>query len=183
VVIVAWCALVALGAKLVYGYETGEGLRSGAPETWPQDSTLSRAHDFTLVMFLHPECPCSRASLAELSAIADDARGATIEVVFVDGEADGVSWRLAGQISRVVRVVDLGGVEARRFGAMTSGHVVLYDRDGRLRFSGGITGSRGHVGDNVGARDVLAVLRGEASRPTHAVFGCALHDRPDTNEP
>jgi hypothetical protein len=75
-----------------------------------------------------------------------------------------------------VRVApDRNGVEARRFGAGTSGHVVIYGGDGRLLFSGGITGARGHVGDNVGLERAIASLR--ADSPTCArspVFGCLL---------
>ena len=34
---------------------------------------------------------------------------------------------------------DAGGKLAQRFGVLTSGHVLLYDTDGRLLYSGGIT--------------------------------------------
>ncbi len=100
----------------------------------------------------------------------------SVEVVFVGNTGDGRSWDLAGRVQNTERLIDERGVEARRFGAMTSGYVVVYDAGGHLAFSGGITGSRGHVGDNVGRRQVLAVLHGDSTQPTHAVFGCALHD-------
>ena len=45
---------------------------------------------------------------------------------------------------------DDDGAEARRFGAETSGQTLLYDARGALAFSGGITGARGHAGDNAG---------------------------------
>jgi glyoxylase-like metal-dependent hydrolase (beta-lactamase superfamily II) len=34
---------------------------------------------------------------------------------------------------------------------MTSGHVLVYDRSGKLLFSGGIAGARGQEGDNTGS--------------------------------
>jgi hypothetical protein len=52
---------------------------------------------------------------------------------------------------------------------------MLYDVNGRLLFSGGITGSRGHAGDNAGRTAILALLHREASgRNDTFVFGCSL---------
>ena len=74
--------------------------------------------------------------------------------------------------------LDEGGVEASRFGAATSGQAILYDGDGRLVFSGGITAARGHFGDNAGSQALARLLiDGMPSRPHTPVFGCALFDR------
>jgi hypothetical protein len=43
-----------------------------------------------------------------------------------------------------------GGREAALCKATTSGETVVYDAAGKLRFHGGITGARGHIGDNAG---------------------------------
>ncbi len=84
-------------------------------------------------------------------------------------------WHEAAAIPGVCVGVDPGGVEARRFGAATSGHVFLYDVAGRLRFCGGITPSRGHEGDNPGRDAILArLLGGEAGTEPALVFGCPL---------
>ncbi len=70
---------------------------------------------------------------------------------------------------------DLGGEEARRFGMATSGHVLLYDPEGRRIFSGGITPARGHRGDNRGRQAVLdRILGTERGIAESPVFGCAL---------
>jgi hypothetical protein len=75
----------------------------------------------------------------------------------------------------VVTYQDRGGGEARRFGVATSGHVLLYDAQGRLTYSGGITSARGHRGDNYGRDAVLAQILGkERDRPGNPVFGCPL---------
>jgi hypothetical protein len=72
---------------------------------------------------------------------------------------------------------DVDGTEARRFGALTSGQVVVYDADGRLRFSGGITPARGHAGDNAGRSAIIALLEGASSASVETpVFGCSLLD-------
>jgi hypothetical protein len=49
---------------------------------------------------------------------------------------------------------DEDGAEAARFGAATSGQVLVYGRDGALVFSGGITAARGHFGDNEGSKAI-----------------------------
>jgi hypothetical protein len=44
-----------------------------------------------------------------------------------------------------------------------------------LIFSGGITGSRGHAGDNAGEMTLVSLLtRGQADRSGTSVFGCPL---------
>ncbi len=74
---------------------------------------------------------------------------------------------------RVIR--DDGALMAAAFGAETSGQVFLYDAQGSLRFSGGITESRGHVGDNAGRAAVEQLLQGKAPVKTRTpVFGCSL---------
>lgn len=81
----------------------------------------------------------------------------------------------AASIPGVNVVVDDDGVEARRFCAITSGQTILYDTEGRLLFSGGITGSRGHSGDNAGRSAIVSLLNtGEAERAETFVFGCPL---------
>jgi hypothetical protein len=53
---------------------------------------------------------------------------------------------------------------------------VLFDSHGKLLFEGGITGSRGHVGDNEGEDSVISLLTtGRAERHEHPVFGCGFH--------
>ena len=72
-------------------------------------------------------------------------------------------------------VRDDEGLEAERFGASTSGQTVVYDSEGELLFTGGITGARGHAGDNLGRESVLELLnRGKAERSWTSVFGCRL---------
>jgi hypothetical protein len=52
---------------------------------------------------------------------------------------------------------------------------LLYDRHGILLFSGGVTGVRGHAGDNIGEERLVALVKGEGTdRRDSPVFGCAL---------
>jgi glyoxylase-like metal-dependent hydrolase (beta-lactamase superfamily II) len=142
-------------------------------------------------MVAHPHCPCTRASLAELERIIARCRGAvTAHVLFLkpgrspqDWEKTGL-WRTAAAIPDVRPVADVDGAEAVHFGARTSGHVLLYDPSGRLLFSGGITGSRGHQGDNPGRVAVIALIAGGRADPARTVvFGCPLFEpRPRCDE-
>jgi hypothetical protein len=95
-------------------------------------------------------------------------------------------WEAAQALEGVQVLADTEAKIASRFGVKTSGHVLLYDRQGQLAFQGGITPSRGHVGDNPGRRNVLALLRETSGRSiantavddpieTTCVFGCPLH--------
>lgn len=83
-------------------------------------------------------------------------------------------------IARAIPDLDIvdDDVETARFGALTSGQVLLYDAVGDLIFRGGITSARGHEGESVGNRAVLSVALGEShsdeTPQTSAVFGCAL---------
>ena len=84
----------------------------------------------------------------------------------------------AAQIPGVTVLSDVDGAEAQRFGAETSGHTFVFDRDGHLLFNGGITASRGHSGNNVGENAVISFIAEQAAtRSETLVFGCSIHGR------
>jgi hypothetical protein len=135
-------------------------------------------------MLAHPHCPCTRASVGELALIMANAREpVSAYVLFLKPEGSSADWektdlwRSAACIPGVTVLADLNGDEARRFGVETSGHTLLFDSDGRLAFSGGITHSRGHSGDNLGRKSLVSLLNNQsAARAETYVFGCALAD-------
>ncbi len=46
-----------------------------------------------------------------------------------------------------------------------------------VQFNGGITGARGHIGDNLGLRRIISLLNGtQPDRPDSLVFGRPLHN-------
>jgi hypothetical protein len=84
-------------------------------------------------------------------------------------------WTSAAGIPGVTVVRDDDRVEARCFHAATSGQTILYDKDGTLQFSGGITAGRGHEGVNHGRSAIVSLLTAnEADYRQTPVFGCAL---------
>lgn len=85
-------------------------------------------------------------------------------------------WQSAARIPGVNVVADDNGIESRHFHAATSGQTALYDIDGHLLFSGGITSARGHSGDNAGRSAIVSLLNtGDVDRKETAVFGCPLY--------
>ncbi|MDB6139663.1 MAG: redB [Verrucomicrobiaceae bacterium] len=138
-----------------------------------------------LVMFAHPRCPCSSASIGELATLMARCQGRLgAQVWFFQpaGETEEWArtdlWRSAATIPGVTVHVDSEGIEARRFNAETSGQVALYSQAGSLLFQGGITLSRGHSGDNPGSDAIEALLCHQFSGPVQTpVFGCALTDK------
>ena len=136
-------------------------------------------------MLAHPHCPCTAASVGELAQIMARLEGRLAAyIIFVKPKGADGDWedtdlrRSAEAIPGVKIVVDPNGVEAHRFGAETSGHTLLYGTDGRLLFSGGITASRGHAGDNAGESAIIALVNHQTPlRNQTLVFGCSLADR------
>ena len=180
---VFWLLAAGIGFVWILNYQSTSGAAGIAPEHWPTGTqiTLDSQRD-TLVMFAHPQCPCTRASMEELNRLLARTEGKVVVQVFFfkpdKFSGDWVHsdlWKSAAAIPGVVVREDPNGAQARLFGAETSGDVLLYDTHGRLLFNGGITGSRGHAGDNAGENTIIARLQGqEASLKQTPVYGCSL---------
>ena len=188
----SWLGAAGWGMWQLAAYSAAPGADGAASPDWPTGSALARdGTRFTVVVALHPECPCSKATVEELdSIVAQSADRLRVHALFVAlaGLPDPVEkselWQRARRIPGVELRKDPAGADARRFGARTSGETRLYDPAGRLVFRGGITLARGHVGDNPGQAAVLNLLarKTTATTPvTTPVFGCALWN--DTNKP
>jgi len=182
-VAVAWSGLVGLGFLFLLEYGNEPGGDAHAPRRWPRESSLRENPDRPqLLLFAHPRCPCTRASVEELNrllASASTAPDTVVSFLLAEDAPPGWErtdlWDSAARIPGVRVVADPGGREAALFGASTSGRVLLYSAAGELLFEGGLTASRGHAGDSAGRAALLDLLRGE--RPTTRetpTFGCAL---------
>ncbi len=178
-----WLGAALAGLYVLAQYASTPGVAGETPAHWPSGSSipLSPAGD-TLVMFVHPKCPCSRASMSELQRAATHfSEAVTTWVVFYRPAATAPGWEQTDLWHSAIAVPgahvisDVDGVEAARFHAVTSGQTVLYDANGRLLFSGGITGQRGHEGDNAGETAIKDLINSASSecRET-AVFGCPI---------
>jgi hypothetical protein len=178
-----WFVLVAALFAFLWTYESTAGSAGDPKASWPQEASIKPSEGRALLMFAHPRCPCTRASLKELAEILANRpvlESATV-IFFRPKHADG-DWtdsRLVRQ-ARSIKGVDVGfdedGLLARKFGVETSGHVLLYDGEERLLFSGGITAFRSHEGPNAGRDAVLALCQGQTmAMKATPIFGCPLY--------
>ena len=179
----AWLAAVVLGLRGLWGYANRAGESGAAANDWPATTTLVRGDKgATLVMFVHPMCPCSTASAGELARLlARCEQPIDVKVLAVEPPDAPKTWAQSSlvktlrEIPGVTVMEDQGGAEARRFGARTSGHTMLFDARGRLLFSGGITAARGHAGDSAGSESIVALVNHDGNSQREAdVFGCSL---------
>lgn len=178
-----WVSVVLAVALWMNKYAATAGPAGVISPQWPAKSLLSLSPtNPTLVMFAHPRCSCTRASLGELEILMAGAQGKLSAHVFFfqpegtsEAWAQTALWRAAAAIPGVSVHTDLGGAEAQRYHAETSGDTLVYGTNGTLLFQGGITLSRGHSGDNAGRDAIEALLHNDYSQPARTpVFGCAL---------
>lgn len=184
---ILWLSTAVGGVVYLARYENTPAEKNVSyPAIFPTESRIEpSAERPTLIFFAHPKCPCTRASLRELARLMTDVDGKMHAVVVFSKPKDaGEEWtatdlRASAEAIPNVRVlIDQNERETKIFNAQTSGLTLLYDRDGNLRFRGGITASRGHEGDNAGRRAVFEIVTKEAGKTEEtAVFGCPLHKK------
>ena len=178
-----WFAGALVGFNQLDGYANTPGLKGKNANVWPRGTILNPdLKKPTFVMFLHPHCPCSGASVHSLfDVMRENGSRAKYYVVFVRPRGVAPQWeqsetyKKCKQNAEITTIVDDGGIEAAKFGALTSGQTYIYCSKLELTFSGGITSARGM--EEVGPERQLIVkaLNGQNARAQHsAVFGCSL---------
>jgi hypothetical protein len=178
-----WAVGIGVGANILWRHETTAGAPSRAPSDWPPGSKIPRAAGkTTVILFGHPACPCTMASLEELArvltSLPNDAE-AFLVIEYPKEEASQFDHSpieaRAKEITKLTIIKDVGGSEVKRFGIQTSGETVVYSPSGTRVFSGGITPGRAHQGENAGSSAVIALLHHQpAQTSTTPVYGCAL---------
>jgi hypothetical protein len=183
VVSVLWLAVVGVGSGMLWKYSNTPNTDPTPPANWPATATIPRMNGrATLVMFVHPQCSCTSASMSDLAVLMAHCQGlVNAHVIFFrpSGSREDWThsdlWKAAAIIPDVTVQADEDGREARLFHAETSGHTALYDAQGRLVFDGGITASRGHEGGNDGSEAIVALLHGKTpERAQTPVYGCLI---------
>jgi hypothetical protein len=178
-----WLLAVGTGFAMFLNYQNTGGFSGATAAQLPAGSRLVQTSGRdTLVMFAHPRCPCTRTSLDELNRLmarVSDHVNAQVWFYQPTNAAPAwsrtSSWFSAAAIPGVTVHEDVDGTQARLFGAETSGTILLYDYHGNLLFKGGITGSRGHAGDNLGEDAIASLCLGQAAATNQTpVFGCSL---------
>ena len=192
VLAVGWLILCACGVVGLIHYSNTSGpdqseIRIAEP---PPENALDQQADYRLIMFAHPQCGCTHASISQLERILARCEGRVATQLYFfcpngrpDEWAQSSLWRQAQAIPTVTTLIDRDGQVARKYGISTSGHMLVFDSQKRQRFSGGITISRSHEGDNAGSDSVIAIIRDEPDFQTEApVFGCLIHRRATSGE-
>lgn len=164
-------------------YQAQPSSRGNPPSRWPEkySEQLEQGRD-TLLVFVHPGCPCTTATLKvlerELSAMTTNK--VQLRIVFFrpdhleDIWAHTKLWKLASRLPGAELQIDAGGQFSTAFGIETSGHVLLYSQTGDLKFSGGITYGRGHEGSNDSSRQLRESILHKTEETQLDVFGCSL---------
>ena len=175
--------MIGAGFLTLFWYGTMPGTSQGKPVRWPEEVAVSLEPNRTnLLLFAHPRCACTQATLRELARIEQACRDrVSIRLFFYLPEEKADGWQDTSLIRQARSIPgadihwDHEGKLARRFGATTSGQVVLYNAAGELVFRGGITPSRAHEGANRGAESIVRYVHGvPADAQATAVYGCAI---------
>lgn len=180
-----WLIVVCSGIfyLIEYSYTTNSHAELGNQQ-WPSTSTIENAAGQNhILIFLHPKCSCSHATLNELQKITSFANtdNTSISTIFYRPNSQSNEWTYtklwaeAGTIPGATRLIDIDGTESKLFGATTSGHVIFFDAKGVRRYNGGITSARAHEGDNLGATSLKKLIQGrQINHLRLPVFGCQL---------
>jgi hypothetical protein len=182
----AWLGVAGFCMALIQQYTVVPGDAGRPPARWPAESRIPLNPNLpTLVLFAHPRCPCTRATIGELDLLMARVQGRLkAEVWFLkpDDTAENWTntdlWSSAAAIPGVTVHEDRSGREASLFRVATSGETLLYDPDGKLVFQGGITIARGHAGDNPGRSALADLVAGSLTNQVQTpVYGCPLFAR------
>lgn len=181
--VLAWFLIAVLGLGYLAHYSNVDGGQGNVRMQWPKSvAYLFEPNKHNLLLFVHPRCSCSMATLRELEKLLPSLGDASVKVAFYrapdedDGWIQSRNFDFARGLANVETIIDPSGQLAEIFGANTSGHALLYTPKKSLVFSGGITPERGHEGDSEGGRMIrdFMALHQTATYPFSKVFGCAL---------
>jgi hypothetical protein len=184
---ILWVLAISIGFFSFYKYEFTSGTPGEISEYWPLETNIKKLQTpYQLIMFVHPKCSCTKASIHELADIMNQSKGKLMaNILFIKPslfDSDWIKsdiWYDSKTIPNVITLVDDEGKEASIFGATTSGQTFLYDAEGNLLFHGGITQTRGHVGSNLGSNTVLSFIQqGKCLNHSTPFFGCPLFYKP-----
>src|SRR4051812_10682271 len=65
--VLCWAGVLCLGGWVLSRHVWSAGIAAPPASAWPEDATPRVGGRPTLVVFIHPRCPCSRVTLSELA--------------------------------------------------------------------------------------------------------------------
>ncbi|SMP75553.1 AhpC/TSA family protein [Neorhodopirellula lusitana] len=178
--------VVGMSQLMSYSNTPGE-TRTTVPQVIPTElisTTLSdekRAQSKVLV-FYHPHCPCTRATIRSLQRLESMFAPDTQIVGYAyqpaskdDNWIETTTTQALRSLQNATVLADRDAQACEDFEIVTSGHVLVYDHNGELKFSGGITPSRGHEGSCASGTAFLNSVNGKTNaEQSWPVFGCPI---------
>jgi hypothetical protein len=142
-------------------------------------------HAYLVVIFFSADCHVLRAHDERIRKLAADFAPESVQFLAVDSEVGATLEQGRAELSRrgypFPLVVDRGGAIAQRLGAEYAGYTVIVDREGVVRYRGGLDSDRVRLRDDATwyVRDALRdLLSGRAPRRAEGkALGCALRLR------
>jgi len=185
--VVAWALSLIAGLGGLVAYKGREGATSSPPQLLPVSFASTNNARPTLLLFVHPKCSCTTATVSELArtiaSTNDDGELLRPDIVVVAatwGDRPD-AWCRTSMVESLLNlprsrlVIDRDAAITHAMDIKTSGHVLFYDEQGALLFSGGITPARGHEGPNTGESELVELIRGDRTRHKDTpTYGCAL---------
>ena len=178
-VLAAWGVLIAAGFVVLEVYAAAPGARGRSLPDWPQDCMIPiDGRHPTLLIFLHPLCPCSSASVDELTEIVGRCgdrvklHAVLLHTISLEKEGASVVERSLVDVPGMTIWPDEKGALARGFGVLTSVALLPHTiPQAILTFSGGITASRITIeNENFGKIGALAAIPEAIKRSRNSVL-------------
>lgn len=181
-------AVTILFALLIWHDKSGVRLTTAAddfqslPDSNPIDSSQLQSPKWHIELFVHPQCPCTRATLKLVDRLHRELLvppELTIYVASYDqiksDWSSSPNLRLAQQLDQAVVMEDKEANRAKSLGVKASGTLVVTDGEGNRLFAGGITAGRSCEQLNPSYFSVRNLLNNPATGLSNTVvYGCDL---------
>ena len=183
--------LVAVCFFIQADYASSPGVKGDVPEflskfhidtsLMPSAQTKDMRETACVILFYHPHCPCTRATVNNLDLIQQTIKRSVRLFAFAyhpkSKDSSWINTPVTRQLAKIgfETTPDPGATVCQRFGVFTSGHVLAYNKSGKLVFNGGVTTSRGHEGTGVPMSELISSIN-QPTKQTAVwpVFGCPI---------
>ena len=180
------CSLLFFGlwiALLIAGYYglTEYTYKPTDPKRLVEERTYEKGDCWRLVIAVHPQCPCTHATVSELERLLGQHGNSMECIAYVFCPGSDFSFAETLLVERIRRMPftkiehDIDGTQASKYFLDTSGECILFDESGQPCFRGGLTYSRGHEGYNAGSQSIAMLVSGERTSLIETpVYGCSI---------
>lgn len=181
---ISWFVLVFIFLSYFYYVVHKPANPGSSPSSWPPNDWIKASSGIpTLILAVHPRCPCSDDTLTELGKLQTTLGSHQLEIHLLFYQplesspdwVEGKLWNQAKAMEAVTLHRDPGGHKAIQFGLATSGQVVVYDKQGKKLFGGGITIGSICLDENPSSRLLAKSLKDSIPLIQETpVYGCSL---------